>query len=345
MVFLTPRPMTVRKRRGGDAMNRSATLIALALCAVTLAASDARAQGTYPEKTVRIIVPFPAGGATDILGRLVAERLSGAWGKPVVVENVSGAAGATGTGAAAKAAPDGYTLLTAVATTTTLLPHLRSDLPYDPLRDLAAVTLISSFPNLLVVRPAVPANDVKQLIELLRANPGKYSYASSGFGASPHLSAEWFKLLTKTEVLHVPFTGSAPALPALLGGHVDMMFDTLPSVLPLAQEGKLRALGVTTAERVPFLPNVPAIAETLPDYDVTSWLGIKVPAGTLAEVRAKISAPLQQFLQEPATAQRMRDLGAVIAKPNTPEEFAAWMRKDYEKWRRVVRETGIKLGN
>jgi tripartite-type tricarboxylate transporter receptor subunit TctC len=225
------------------------------------------------------------------------------------------------------------------------LPHLRSDLPYDPLRDFAAVTLISSFPNLLVVRPAVPANDVKQLIELLRASPGKYSYASSGFGASPHLSAEWFKLLTKTDVLHVPFTGSAPALPALLGGHVDMMFDTLPSVLPLAQEGKLRALGVTTAERVPFLPNVPAIAETLPDYDVTSWLGIMVPAGTPPEVRAKISAPLQQLLQEPATAQRMRDLGAVIAKPNTPEEFAAWMRKDYEKWRRVVRETGIKLGN
>jgi tripartite-type tricarboxylate transporter receptor subunit TctC len=138
-----------------------------------------------------------------------------------VVENVSGAAGATGTAQAAKATPDGYTLLTAVATTTTLLPHLRRDLPYDPLRDIEAVTLVASFPNLLVVRPAVPATDVRQLIDLLRANSGKYSYASSGFGASPHLSAEWFKLVTKTDVLHVPFTGSAPALPALLGGHVD----------------------------------------------------------------------------------------------------------------------------
>src|SRR5882762_7486855 len=310
-----------------------------------IAAAPATAQSNYPEKPVRMIVPFPAGGATDILARLLAERLGATWGKSVVVENVSGAAGATGTAQAAKAAPDGYTLLTAVATTTTLLPHLRRDLPYDPLRDFEAVTLVASFPNLLVVRPAVAATDVRQLIDLLRANPGKLSYASSGFGASPHLSAEWFKLITKTDVLHVPFTGSAPALPALLGGHVDLMFDTLPSVLPLVQEGKLRALGVTTAERVPFLPNIPAIAETLPDFDVTSWLGIMVPAGTPAEIRARIAAPLQQLIQDPAVAQRLRDLGSVVAKPNTPDEFTAWMRKDYDKWARVIRETGIKLGN
>jgi tripartite-type tricarboxylate transporter receptor subunit TctC len=317
--------------------------VALTIC--SLASAEACAQTSYPEKSVRLIVPFPAGGATDILARLIAERLAGAFGKPVVVENVSGAAGATGTAQAAKAAPDGYTLLTAVATTTTLLPHLRRDLPYDPLRDFEAVTLVASFPNLLVVRPAVPATDVRQLIDLLRASPGKLSYASSGFGASPHLSAEWFKLITKTDVLHVPFTGSAPALPALLGGHVDLMFDTLPSVLPLVQEGKLRALGVTTAERVPFLPNIPAIAETLPDFDVTSWLGVVVPAGTPAEVRARIAAPLAEFIREPAVVARLRDVGAVAAKPNTPEEFAAWMRKDHDKWGRVVRETGIKLAN
>jgi tripartite-type tricarboxylate transporter receptor subunit TctC len=318
-------------------------MVALAAC--TLMGAEARAQTTYPEKSVRLIVPFPAGGATDILARLIAERLAGAFGKPVVVENVSGAAGATGTAQAAKATPDGYTLLTAVATTTTLLPHLRRDLPYDPLRDFDAVTLVASFPNLLVVRPAVLATDVRELINLLRVNPGKYSYASSGFGASPHLSAEWFKLVTKTDVLHVPFTGSAPALPALLGGHVDLMFDTLPSVLPLVQEGKLRALGVTTAERVPFLPNIPAIAETLPDFDVTSWLGVVVPAGTPADIRARIAAPLAEFIREPAVVARLRHVGAVAAKPNTPEEFAAWMRKDYDKWGRVVRETGIKLGN
>jgi tripartite-type tricarboxylate transporter receptor subunit TctC len=323
----------------------AALLNALIVCAALIAAAPATAQQAYPEKPIRLIVPFPAGGATDILARLIAERLGATWGRPVVVENVSGAAGATGTAQAAKAAPDGYTLLTGVATTTTLLPHMRSDLPYDPIRDLAAVTLVASFPNLLVVRPGVPANDVRQFIDLLRANPGKYSYASSGFGASPHLSAEWFKLMTKTDVLHVPFTGSAPALPAVLGNHVDMMFDTLPSVLPLVQEGKLRALGVTTAERVPFLPDIPAIAESLPDYDVTSWLGIMVPAGTPAEIRARIAAPLAQFIQEPAVVQRLRDVGAVVARSNTPEEFTAWMRKDYDKWARVIRETGIKLGN
>lgn len=190
----------------------------------------------------------------------------------------------------------------------------------------------------------MPANDVRQLIDVLRANPGKFSYASSGFGASPHLSAEWFKLLTKTDILHVPFTGSGPALPALLGGHVDMMFDTMPSVLPLAQEGKLRALGVTTVERVPFLPNIPAIAETLPDFDVTSWLGIAVPVGTPADTRARIAAPLAQFIREPAVVHRLKEMGAVAAKPNSPEEFAGWIRKDYDKWGRVIRETGIKLG-
>jgi tripartite-type tricarboxylate transporter receptor subunit TctC len=318
-----------------------ATLLSGAFAPLAL---PAQAQTAYPEKTVRIIVPFPAGGATDILGRLVAERLSSAWGKPVVVENVAGAAGATGTAQAAKAAPDGYTLLTGTGTTTTLLPHLRSDLPYDPVRDLAAVTLLCSFPNLLVVRPGVPAQNLKELIDLVRANPGKYSYASSGFGASPHLSAEWFKLLTKTDILHVPFTGSAPALPALLGGHEDMMFDTLPTVLPLVQEGKLRAIAVTTAERVPFLPNIPAIAETLPDYDVVSWLGIMVPTGTPPEIRAKIAGVILQFVQEPATVQRLKDLGAVAAKPGTPEDFTAALRKDYEKWGRVIRATGIKLG-
>jgi tripartite-type tricarboxylate transporter receptor subunit TctC len=323
---------------------RRRAALAVLYAAMLCIAGAAQATSTYPEKIVRIVVPFPAGGATDILARLVAERLSGAFGRPVVVENISGAAGAIGTAAAAKAAPDGYTLLMATGTTTTLLPHLRSDLPYVPLRDLAAVTLIASFPNLLVVRPGLPARDVKSLIDLLRASPGKFSYASTGFGASPHLSAEWFRRLTKTDILHVPYTGSGPALPSLLGGHVDMMFDTLPSVLPLVREGKLRPLAVTTAERVPFLPDLPAIAETLPEFDVTSWLGIMVPAGTPADIRARIAAPLTTFVREPAIVQRLQELGAVAATIDAPEAFDAWIRRDYEKWRRVVKETGIRIG-
>ena len=327
-------------------MNSRPIALIAALAFAVLAVANAHAQpgGAYPEKTIRIIVPFPAGGATDIIARIVGERLSGAWNRPVVVENVSGAAGATGTAQAAKASQDGYSLLTATGTTTTLLPHLRANLPYNPMRDFDAVSLLCSFANVLVVRPEVPARTVAELIALLRANPGKYSYASSGYGASPHLSAEWFKLITKTDILHVPFTGSAPALPALLGGHVDMIFDTMPSVWPLVQEGKLRALGVTTATRVPFLPDLPAIAETLPGYDVTSWLGIMVPAGTPIEIRNKIAAELAGFLRDPTVVQRFKELTAIAAS-SAPEEFAAYLKRDYEKWQRVVRDTGIKLAD
>jgi tripartite-type tricarboxylate transporter receptor subunit TctC len=317
--------------------------LALALIAAALGAGAAQAQ-TYPERTVRLIIPFPAGGATDVIGRFVTDRLSAAWKHPVVVENIAGAAGAIGTAQGAKAAPDGYTLTMGTGSTTALLPLLRGNLAYDTLRDFEAVSLICTFPNILVVRPGVPAKTVAELIAFARANPGKLSYASSGYGASPHLSAEWFKLMTKTDILHVPFTGSAPALPALLGEHVDMMFDTMPSIWPQVLGGKLRALGVTTAERIPFIPDLPAIAETLPGYDVTSWLGILVPAGTPAEIREKIADAVQQIVHDPAMVQKLKDLGA-IAKGTTSAQFAAFMRSDYEKWGGVIRQTGIKLPN
>lgn len=333
---------SMSRRREYRGMGAHAIAVAGLLVAIPAAPAAAQAPATYPERQVRIVVPFPAGGATDIIARLIAERLSVAWSRPVVIENIAGAAGANGTALAAKTAPDGHTVLAAVATTTTLLPHLRRNLPFDPLRDLEPVALISAFPNLLVVRPEIPAHSVPALIALLRANPGKYSYASTGQGASPHLSAEWFKHLTKTDVLHVPFTGSGPALPALLGGHVDLMFDTMPSVWPLVQEGKLRALGVTTAERVPFLPDLPAIAETLPGYDVTAWLGLMVPAGTPRAVRLKIAAEALALANDAAFARRLKDLGAVVA-PKDPDAFADHIRSDYEKWRRVVRDTGIRL--
>jgi tripartite-type tricarboxylate transporter receptor subunit TctC len=297
---------------------------------------------SFPERAVRIIVPFPAGGATDVVARMVADRLAQAWTKPVIVENTTGAAGATGTALAAKATPDGHTLLVATGTTMTLLPHLRSNLPFDPVRDFTAVSLMCSFPNLLVVRPELAAKNVAELIALVRASPGKYSYASTGYGASPHLAAEWFKLLSKTDILHVPYTGSGPALPALLGGHVDMMFDTMPSVWPQVLDGKLRALGVTTAERVPFLSDLPAIAETLPGFDVASWLGIVVPAGTPGEARAEISMQLGRILRDPALVARLRELGAV-ARSTTSEEFSDFIQRDFEKWGRVTRETGISL--
>jgi tripartite-type tricarboxylate transporter receptor subunit TctC len=319
-------------------------LLFAALPACLLAFASVEARAAYPERTVRLIIPFPAGGATDVIGRLITDRLSSLWKQPVVIENVAGAAGALGTAQGAKAAPDGYTLTMGTGTTTALLPHLRSNLGFDSTRDFETVSLLCTFPNILVVRPAVAAKDVKELIALAHANPGKLSYASSGYGASPHLAAEWFKLITKTDILHVPFTGSAPALPALLGGHVDMMFDTMPSIWPQVQSGKLRALGVTTAERIPFVPDLPAIAETLPGYDVSSWLGILVPTGTSAEIRSKIATDLQQIVHDPVMVQKFKDLGAV-AKGTTADAFSAFMRSDYDKWGRVIRDTGIKLNN
>jgi tripartite-type tricarboxylate transporter receptor subunit TctC len=325
---------------------KSRAIFAASFAAILgLLAAPAQAQNvSYPDRTVRLIIPFPAGGATDVIGRLVAERLGATWTQAVVIENVGGAAGAIGTAQGAKAAPDGYTLTMGTGTTTTLLPHLRSNLPYDSLRDFEAVSQICTFPNILVVRPDIPAQNVRELIDLARGNPGKYSYASSGYGASLHLAAEMFKLMSKTDILHVPFTGSAPAITALLGGHVDMIFDTMPSIWPQVQNGKLRALGVTTAERIPFVPDVPSIAETLPGYDVSSWLGILVPAGTPADVQTKISAAVQEIAHDPAIVQKFKELGA-IAKGTDAAEFAAFMRKDYDKWERVIRETGIKLNN
>jgi tripartite-type tricarboxylate transporter receptor subunit TctC len=312
--------------KGAD-VNSCLALLASLVCTLALAIVPARAQtaAAYPERTIRIIVPFPAGGATDIVARMLGERLAGAWGKPVIIENVSGAAGATGTAAGAKAPPDGYSLLVATGTTTTLLPHLRSNLPYNPLRDFEAVTLICSFPNILVVRPDLPARDVRELVALLQANPGKFSYASS-------------------DILHVPVTGSGPAQPALLGGHVDMMFDTMPSIWPLVQDGKLRALAVTTAERVPFVAELPALSELLPGYDVTSWLGIMVPAGTPAEIRTKLSDQLQQIVKDPVIVQRLREFGAFVTS-QAPNEFTTYVERDYRKWERVTRELGIRQSN
>ncbi len=321
-------------------------LVLAASIVAALCVCDAPAQAqTYPDRTVRLIIPFPAGGATDVIGRLVTDRLSSAVEaagrgreRRRRCRRARHRAGRQGR-ARRLHAHDGHRHHhdAAAAPAQQSARSIR-------MRDFEAVSLLCTFPNILVVRPEIPAKDVKELIALARANPGKYSYASSGYGGSPHLAAEWFKLMTKTDILHVPFTGSAPALPALLGGHVDMMFDTMPSIWPQVQSGKLRALGVTTAERIPFVPDVPSIAETLPGYDVSSWLGILLPTGTPAEIKSKISADLQQIVHDKVIQQKFQDLGA-IAKGTTAAEFAAFMRKDYDKWGGVIRETGIKLNN
>jgi tripartite-type tricarboxylate transporter receptor subunit TctC len=321
-----------------------AAVLAAALGVTSLADRVASAQGTtiYPERTVRIVVPFPAGGATDIVARAVAERMSTAWKQPVVIENVAGATGAIGSAQVARAPRDGYTLLTGVGTTTAILKALKSKLSFDPINDFEAVSLIATFPNILVVRPDFPATNVKELIEAVKANPGKFTFASSGYGGSLHLAAELFKLTTGTNIVHVPFTGSAPAITALLGGHVDMIFDTMPSIWSSVRGGKLRALGVASLQRTPGAPDVPAISETLAGFDVTSWEGILAPAGTPAPVINKIAEEIGRIAREPQFVKSMLDLGAVAAS-NTPAEFAAFINNDYAKWQRVVREAGLKV--
>ncbi len=318
------------------------TLLCAMDCAQEQAFAQAAAASSFPERTVRIIVPFPAGGATDIVARALAERMGAAWKQPVIIENIAGATGAIGTAQAARAPRDGYTLIAGVGTTTAILKALKSNLAFDPINDFVAVSLITTFPNVLVVRGDFPANNVRDLIDVLKANPGKFTYASSGYGSSLHLAAELFKLTTGTDIVHVPYTGSAPAITALLGGHVDLIFDTIPSIWPSVQSGKLKALAVASLQRAPAVPDIPAIAETLPGFDVTSWEGILAPVGTPAAVVRKIADEIKRIAAEPAFAQSLRKLGAV-ATSNTPEEFAAFIDADYAKWQRVVKAAGIKV--
>jgi tripartite-type tricarboxylate transporter receptor subunit TctC len=332
-----------RLRCGENAMTmpRLTLFTAVALCATGVGIACAQSI-SYPERAVRIIVPFPAGGATDIVARALAERMSVAWKQPVIIENVAGATGAIGSAQAARAPRDGYTLIAGVGTTTAILKALRSKLAFDPINDFAPVSLITTFPNIPVVRGDFPATNVRELIEAAKANPGKYTYASSGYGSSIHLGAELFKLTTATDIVHVPYTGSAPAITALLGGHVDLIFDTMPSIWPNVQSGKLRALGVAGLRRAPIAPELAAIAETLPGFEVTSWEGILAPAGTPPAVIAKIAEEIRRIAAEPTFVDSLRKLGAV-ATSSTPEEFSAFIHADYAKWQRVVREAGIKV--
>ena len=319
---------------------RAGFLFALIALVVGLAA-PAQAQ-SYPNRPVRIIVPYPPGGSVDAVARIVGQKMQEIWGQPVIIEDAAGAAGMSGTRQGAKAEPDGYTMTAIVSTTTTLLANVRSDVPYDPMKDFEPLVLFGPFPNILVVRPGLGVKTIAELIALLRASPGKYTYASTGYGATSHIAAEWFKLETKTDMLHVPFTGSAAALPSLLGGHVDMMFDVVATMWPQVESGKLIALGVGSTTRLPFAPDVPAIAETLPGFEVSSWIGVALQAGTPPEIVQKSSAVILEAMKDPGVIERMRALGAIAAVKN-PQEFRAFMQADYEKWQRVIKANNIKI--
>ena len=309
-----------------------------ALCAcVTTAAQE------YPVKTIRYIVPFAAGGMTDILGRVVGQKLTEAWGQQVIVDNRPGAAGGVGAAIAAKAPPDGYTLLGGTISSHAINVSLYSSLPYDPLRDFAPITLYVSLPNMLVVHPSLPVKSVKDVIALAKAKPKQLTYASAGSGTSQHLSGELFSMMSKVELTHVPYKGSAPGLADLVGGQVLMFFDNITTSLPLAKAGKIRAIAVTTAKRSSVHPELPTIAESgLPGYDVSSWQGVFAPAATPRPIISRLNAEIVRILAMPDVRERLTGLGADPVG-NTPEQFAAYVKAEIAKWAAVVKQTGARV--
>ena len=315
---------------------------AVVLGAGLLGGTSALAQA-YPTKPVTIIVPFAAGGTTDILARIIGQALTAELGQSVVVDNRAGAGGNIGGQAAAKATPDGHTLFMGTVGTHAINASLYKKMPFDPVKDFAPLTRVANVPNLLVANPAQPYKSVKDLITYAKANPGKVNFGSSGNGSSIHLSGELFKSLAKVDMQHVPYKGSAPAVTDLLGNQIGIMFDNMPSAIQHVRSGKLVPLAVTTAKRSPELPNVPTIAEAgVPGYEATSWFGMFAPAGTPAPVLAKLNAAIVKVLAQPDVKKKINEQGAEVYS-ETPEQFAAFIQAESVKWGKVVKESGASL--
>jgi tripartite-type tricarboxylate transporter receptor subunit TctC len=315
---------------------------ALLLVAQLLLVSLVHAQGDdYPSRPVKQIVPFPPGGAVDIVTRLVGAKWSEVLGQPIIVENRSGAGGTVGADFAAKAPGDGYTLFTCQVASHGISPALYNTLPYDATRDFAPVSLIGKTPNVLVVHPAVPARTLAEFIEYVKASPGKYNYGSPGYGTSPQMTMELFKLTTGLNLVHVPYKGGAPALADVMAGQVTGMFGNLPEQLAAIKGGKTRALAVSTLARSPVLPDVPTVAESgFPGFEVTVWYGVCTQSSVPKPILAKLHATLLKTLNTPEMKARLAE-ATIDASPNTPEDFAAFIRAEQEKWARVVRDANI----
>ena len=316
---------------------RFAASLALACAAL------AQAQDDYPNRTVRIIVPFAPGGSTDVVARILADKLAAELRQSFVVENKPGAGGNIGADAVAKAAPDGYTLLMGTTGVLAINKYLYKDMSFDAERDLAPVSYTSLITNILVVNPQVPARTVADLVQLAKAKPGALTFASSGAGSSTHLSAELFKSMAGVDILHVPYKGSSQALVDVIAGQVTMLFDNAPSSLPFVEQGKLRAIAVTSTKRLPKLPDVPTIDESgVKGYESLSWSGIVAPAGTPRRVVDKLNAAIEKILRSDDVKQRFASLG-VEPVGGPPEAFSRHIRAESEKWGKVVRAANITL--
>jgi len=334
--------MTLRRRH--VLTHLPATLLAPAL------ALPAAAQSTWPSKPVRIVVPFAAGGTTDILARALAPELQKAFGQPFVVDNKPGAGGNNGAAEVAKAAPDGYTLLMGTVGTHAINAALYPKMPFDHVKDFQPVTLVAGVPNVLVLNPAgaqrYGVNSVADLVKAAKANPGRMNMASSGNGTSIHLAGELFKTMTGTFMVHFPYRGSGPALIDLIGGNMDLMFDNLPSAMPHIKSGRLKALAVTSATRSTALPELPTVAEAggpaLKGYEASSWFGLLAPAGTPMDIVNRVQQETAKALASPALKERLQAQGA-IPSGNTPAEFAKLIADESAKWARVVKASGAKV--
>jgi tripartite-type tricarboxylate transporter receptor subunit TctC len=314
-----------------------------ALCATLLAAPAAFAQQGYPQKPIRFIVPFPAGGIADVFARLIGGRLSETGGVPVVVENRAGAGGSRGAEFVAKSPGDGYTLLMGNIGTQAVNVSLFRSLPYDPARDFTAVALVVEAENLLALHPSVAANTPAELIALARAQPGKLTYASAGVGTAGHLAGELFKSMAHVDITHVPYKGSVPAITDLLAGQTSMVFTTMATVLPHVKAGKLKGLAVLGSSRSAAAPELPTLADALlPGFEVTNWIGTFGPAGMPAAVTAKLNAEILALMSTPEVQQRLVTEGARFT-PMTPAQFSAFVAGETAKWGKLIREVGIRI--
>jgi tripartite-type tricarboxylate transporter receptor subunit TctC len=322
-------------------MNRFTRRLALKFLAAATVLAPLSAFAQYPTQPIKMVVGFSAGGTTDVIGRLISNELQEALGKPVVVDNRPGASGIIGTGVVAKSKPDGYTLVM-VSSTHGTAPALYSSLPYED-KDLVPISLIGTTPYVLVVHPTMQATNFRELVSLLKQNPGKYEYASSSPGTSQHLSGEMLQRQMGVSILHVPYKGTGQLMPDLLAGRVPMMFENVAVMTPHIKKGSMRPIAVTSAKRTPLLPDVPTVIESgVPGFEVLGWFGVFAPAGTPPDVVKRLNAEINKIIAKPSVVQRFAELGAEPLG-GTPEQLAAWLKSEQDKWGRLIRETGIKL--
>ena len=321
---------------------RQMALAVMALAVIALAAAGATHAQTYPAKPVRFIIPFPPGGPTDIMGRLAAQRLTEAWGVQVVADNRAGAGGNIGAEMCAKSPPDGYTVCM-LTVAQSISPSIYPRLGFDPLKDFAPVTLMATLPSLLMVHPSLPVKNVRELVALAKAKPGMLTYASTGNGTSPHMLMEMFKWMAGIDLVHVPYKGASPAMIDQISGQIDVAFSTAIAALPFVQQGKVRAIAVSTRDRFPPLPNLLTVAESgVKGFDGSSWQGVVMPANTPRDMVVKVNAELAKMLKSPDMKEKILQQGG-IASGNSPEEFTAFLKTETDKWAKVAKAAKVRV--